>query len=214
MSTPRNQRARELLALFLAIAGLLIPLASQIRQGSYLWFVAPFLALIPLRIWLPSASINWRAGLSFAPLAAAFLLFGVFGISDTLCRWLSPPEQGFSVQQRLLQEKIPAGSRVLGTPIHWPILGEDRFFYDTLDGGHKTVDEIDYVIVGSVGSGKVGRPHPLPPTFQAALEAGRLECIHDSIDTQERRLFGIKLSNSANGAGFLLYRVKRDAVRN
>lgn len=169
----------------------------------YLWFVGPLL------IAAACATVaEGRVPRVAVAMATVLYLFAMlqplrrFAIAATL-----PPEQRLAPNVAIIRRIIPPGSTVLAGEFWSSIANDVR--YRSLVHGDPDYDAIDYVIQIGNGSGTPGRPQGLTAAQEAAI-ASRFVVVHDNLNRDVPRLFGIPLSRSAWGFGTRILRKRTE----
>jgi hypothetical protein len=165
----------------------------------YYWFVAPLL------IAASCATIAERRVPRVAVAICAIVYFAAMlqPLRQLAILAALPREQRLAPNVAIIRSIVPRGSHLLASEF-WSSIADD-VQYRSLVHGSPDYDAIDYVVLTGNGSGEPGRTQSLTPE-QAAAIAPRFVVVHDNLNRDVPRLFGIPLSHSAAGFGTRILR--------
>lgn len=181
-------------------------------QGYYYifwmpWLVAAFLNYHPLLACI-HALPNFRSSITTAFALLLLLPPGFDQARHFLIQMILPAEQRWSAETPRVRATVQPGSMVLSSA-HWWSVGDITQTRDLFVTRKMNPETTDYIIMTTHGTGQPGLRRTLTPAFEEAISNGEFEIIHDNLDRQYPTLFGIRLSNSAWGAGSIIYRATR-----
>ncbi len=115
-----------------------------------------------------------------------------------------PKTQHWTAQSALVRSLIPPAQGCWHGPL--VSIGDQCQVYDNLVAEQIDPENLDYMVLTAHGTGTPGLHQPLPEKLQAAINRGDFKMVHSTIDDAPSRMMGIPLSNSAWGAGCIIYK--------
>lgn len=211
-SLKENYRTSKwyLYAIICSVAiNVVIVLLITTPQFAYFWPVS-FISLSLNGALIPFLLLQGRAKMLVAGLVN-FALIGAVGLYATMVGlfWMAtlqlPENQRPATARAELLETIPKGSRVLLTPDLYWLLKLDYYIADPdLVENWSTAD---YLVVSANGTGVPGKPY-VPHFAKRNSFPDKWDLVKSTLNTKPLNLFNVRLTQSAWGYGFNLYRNK------
>lgn len=189
---------------FSAIAFVLFVLPGKY---TYFWFVIPILLIssvvssVILCLKSEKRSINVFVLLIF--------LFALSAYARSAQNYLIllnlVKKQSIRYNDQKLKQVIPKGAKVI-VQSGWWFLGSDYTLFDSMFSNKKDTDDIDYMVLSSVGSGAPAIPHlPWNRKYKNLLLT-EFEEIYNNLPAEPNKLFNLPISKSGNGFGLVVYK--------